>query len=159
MTVADPAPVTAVSPYSRQMIAAWLIIPPMSVTTAPRRSNTGPQLGAVPRVTRISPSWTAARSAVSITTRAMPSARPGEAAMPVSSSLSSEPDSHAPTRSVVIPNSMIVNGSVMTAGGSFIAGVHCHRRPVQRLTLSHAPSEARLRSCDIDQDLDPAALI
>ena len=29
-----PVPVTAGSPYSRQTIAAWLIIPPMSVTMA-----------------------------------------------------------------------------------------------------------------------------
>ena len=49
-------PVTAGSPYSRQTIAAWLIMPPMSVTVAPMRPNTGPQLGAVMRATRISPS-------------------------------------------------------------------------------------------------------
>ena len=34
----------------------------------------------------------------------------------------SPPDSQELTRSLVIPNNMIVNGSVMTCGGSFIAG-------------------------------------
>ena len=66
VVVAEPVPVTAGSPYSRQTIAAWLIIPPMSVTTAPMRPNTGPQLGAVMRATRISPSCSSSSSAASL---------------------------------------------------------------------------------------------
>ena len=45
--VAKPVPVTAGSPYSRQTMAAWLIMPPMSVTHARILGNTGAQLGAV----------------------------------------------------------------------------------------------------------------
>ena len=43
--------------------------------------------------------------------------------MPVSSSPAVDPDEPAArSRSVVMPHSMIVNGSVITSGGSFIAG-------------------------------------
>ena len=40
---ADPVPVTAGRPYSRQTIAAWLIMPPMSVTVALILPKIGPQ--------------------------------------------------------------------------------------------------------------------
>ena len=42
VVVAVPVPVTAGTPYSRQTIAAWLIMPPMSVTVAPILPKTGP---------------------------------------------------------------------------------------------------------------------
>ena len=42
--------------------------------------------------------------------------------MPESLSLVALPSSHLPTLSLVMPQSMIVNGSVTTAGGSFMAG-------------------------------------
>jgi hypothetical protein len=47
--LAEPVPVTAGRPYSRQTIAACDIIPPMSVTVALILLNTGAQLGAVTR--------------------------------------------------------------------------------------------------------------
>ena len=117
LTVADPVPVTAGSPYSRQTIAAWLIIPPMSVTTAAIRPNTGPHDGAVIGATRISPSWIAETwSARRHHTRACP--RPLRARPPCRSARPSvsSPTSHCPTRSVVMPHSMIVNGSVIDLG-------------------------------------------
>src|SRR5215469_2226833 len=43
--VADPVPVTAGKPYSRQTIAACDIMPPISVTVARILPNTGSQLG------------------------------------------------------------------------------------------------------------------
>ena len=42
-----PVPVTAGRPYSRQTIAAWLIIPPMSVTVALILPKIGPHDGAI----------------------------------------------------------------------------------------------------------------
>ena len=42
---AEPVPVTAGRPYSRQTIAAWLIMPPMSVTVALILPKIGPQDG------------------------------------------------------------------------------------------------------------------
>ena len=44
--VANAVPVTAGSPYSRQTMAAWLIMPPESVTVPAMRRKTGAQLTA-----------------------------------------------------------------------------------------------------------------
>ena len=57
VAVAKPTPTTAGSPYSREMIAVWAIMPPTSETAAAMRPKTVAQLGAVIRQTRISPSW------------------------------------------------------------------------------------------------------
>src|SRR4029077_9732744 len=81
--VADPVPVTAGKPYSRQTIAACDIMPPISVTVARILPKTGPQLGAMTVATRMSPSWSRSRSSVVFTTRATPSTVPGEAGMPL----------------------------------------------------------------------------
>src|SRR5260370_40147358 len=54
--VPNAVPVTAGSPYSRQTMAAWLMIPPTSVTVAAIFPNTGAQLGAVSGATSTSPS-------------------------------------------------------------------------------------------------------
>ena len=116
--VPKPVPVTAGTPYSRHTIAAWLIMPPMSVTHAVILGNTGAQLGAVIGATRISPSSRSPTSSGENTSRATPSATPGEAAMPVMAPSSSPVPSHDATDSLVMPHSMIVNGSVITSGGS-----------------------------------------
>ena len=47
---------------------------------------------------------------------------PGDAAIPVRTDLSADPFNQRPTLSVVMPHSMMVKGSVITAGGSFSAG-------------------------------------
>jgi len=57
-----------------------------SETAAAMRAKTMDQLGAVSGQTRISPSSSSASSPTLWTTRAMPSARPGEAARPLNSS-------------------------------------------------------------------------
>ena len=121
---AEPVPVTAGRPYSRQTMAAWLIMPPMSVTVALILPKIGPHDGAVTGATKISPCWIWERSSASMITRARPSTRPGEAAMPLStpSSASSSLPSQDWTCSVVMPHSMRVNGSVMVCGGVFSAG-------------------------------------
>ena len=121
---AEPVPVTAGRPYSRQTMAAWLIMPPMSVTVAAILPKIGPQDGAVTGATRISPCWTSESWAASVTTRAGPSTTPGEAAMPrrPPPSTASPSPSHCCTCSVVMPQSMRVNGSVIEAGGVLSAG-------------------------------------
>ena len=68
-------------PSSRETIAAWQVIPPVSVTTAPARRSSGTQSGVVVGATRISPSPMLA-PAGSMTIRAGPSARPGAAPSP-----------------------------------------------------------------------------
>src|SRR4051812_24412587 len=127
--VPNAVPVTAGRPYSLQTIAAWLIIPPTSVTVALILPKTGAHDGAVSGATRISPSsispiWSAVEM-----TRAGPSTRPGEAANPVRtpSVLSPPALSQAATESDVMPQSMTVNGSVTTSGGTPRAGGadHC----------------------------------
>jgi hypothetical protein len=120
--VADPVPVTAGRPYSRQTIAACDIIPPISVTVARILPNTGPQLGAMTVATRISPSSSRSRSYAVLTTRASPSTVPGEAGMPLNMSDFSPPPSQALIRSEVMPQSIMVNGSVITGGAWFSAG-------------------------------------
>ena len=112
---AEPVPVTAGRPYSRQTIAAWLIMPPMSVTVALILPKIGPQDGAVTVATRISPCCTSESWSASVTTRARPSTTPGEAAMPrrPPPSTSSPAPSHCWTCSVVMPQSIRVKGSVM----------------------------------------------
>ena len=81
--VARPVPTTAGRPYSRHTIAACDITPPMSVTVALSFGNTGAQAGDVTVQTRISPSRTAAMSAWSRSTRAVPSTSPADAARTV----------------------------------------------------------------------------
>ena len=80
--VADPVPRTAGRLYSRATIAAWHMIPPASVTAAAILAKTGVQLAWVNGATRISPSLTSASCLTSRITRAVPSTRPGEPAMP-----------------------------------------------------------------------------
>ena len=53
--VAVPVPTTAGSPYSRETIAAWDMIPPMSVTVAAILEKIGAHAGEVIVQTRISP--------------------------------------------------------------------------------------------------------
>src|ERR1700749_2767028 len=53
--VPNAVPVTAGRPYSRHTIAAWLMIPPTSVTVAAILPNTGAHLGAVSGPTRARP--------------------------------------------------------------------------------------------------------
>ena len=100
------------------------MIPPMSVTVARIFPKIGAQLGAVSGATRISPSRTWSICAGLDTTRAGPSAIPGEAAIPVSTPGSSPPptDSHWAMLSSVMPQSMMVNGSVTRSGGTPSAG-------------------------------------
>jgi hypothetical protein len=81
--VPKAVPVTAGRPYSRHTIAAWLIIPPMSVTVAPIFEKIGAHDGAVSGATRISPSCTSPIWSADWMTRAGPSATPGEAANPL----------------------------------------------------------------------------
>src|SRR5690606_32491263 len=52
---AKPVETTAGMPYSRQTMAAWLIMPPMSVTTPATTEKAEAQDGAVIGATRISP--------------------------------------------------------------------------------------------------------
>jgi len=86
-------------------------------------SGMGAQLGAVSGATRISPSRTSLIWSGPKMTRAGPSSTPGEAAMPLSvpSSLA-PPPSQLAIESDVMPQSMIVNGSVTTSGGTPRAG-------------------------------------
>ena len=122
--VPKAVPVTAGRPYSRQTMAAWLIIPPTSVTVALILPKIGAHDGAVSGATRISPSWISPIWSAEKITRAGPSTRPGEAANPLSvpSSASSPVLSQAATESEVMPQSMTVNGSVTTSGGMPSAG-------------------------------------
>ena len=79
--------------------------------------------------TRISPSWTSASCSTSRMTRASPSATPGEPTMPGTVSvIPSDTRSHSCTRSVVMPNSMIVTGSVTAFGAKPRAGGGVQRR-------------------------------
>ena len=133
--VAKPVPVTAGTPYSRHTIAAWLIMPPVSVTVAWILPKIGAQLGAVNGATRISPSCNSPIWSAEKMTLATPSTMPGDAAMPRSSpSFASPPPSQALTLSEVIPQSMTVNGSVMTSGGTPSAGLG-----FALLSASHIP--------------------
>src|SRR4051794_38396816 len=118
--VPKAVPVTAGRPYSRHTIAAWLIIPPTSVTVALILPKTGAHDGAVSGATRISPSSISPISSADEITRAGPSTSPGDAANPerTPSSLPSPAVSHALTESDVMPQSMTVNGSVTTSGGT-----------------------------------------
>src|SRR4051812_45607878 len=112
--VALPVPTTAGMPYSRATIAAWDMIPPMSETVAAILPNTGVQLGEVTGATRISPSASLPMSRTSRMTRAVPSTTPDEPAKPVKvAPVESSADAHSRTRSLVIPQSMIVMGSVI----------------------------------------------
>jgi hypothetical protein len=122
--VPNAVPVTAGRPYSRQTMAAWLIIPPTSVTVALILPKTGAHDGAVSGATRISPSWISPIWSAVEMTRAGPSTRPGDAANPerTPSVLSPPALSHVATESDVMPQSMTVKGSVTTSGGAPSAG-------------------------------------
>ena len=77
------------------MIDAWAAALPLSVTTAAASLNSGVHAGAVIGATRISPDWSASKSAGPRTTRTGPVARPGEAGEPLTMASS---DRAAPTR-------------------------------------------------------------
>src|SRR5438034_9308752 len=113
--VPNAVPVTAGRPYSRHTIAAWLMIPPTSVTVAAILPNTGAQLGAVIGATSTSPSRRSAIPSADRMTRAGPSATPGEAAKPASPPVDSEPPSHYRTLPDAQPQSLTVNGERLTA--------------------------------------------
>ena len=55
--VAVPVPTTAGNPYSRDTIAAWDMIPPMSVTAAQILEKIGAHAGDVTVATSTSPAW------------------------------------------------------------------------------------------------------
>src|SRR6516225_10221515 len=141
--VPNAVPVTAGSPYSRHTIAAWLMIPPTSVTVAAILANTGAQLGAVSGATSTSPSRSSAIPSADRMTRAGPSATPGEAAKPASPPAASGPPSHCRTLSEVMPQSMTVNGSVMTSGGTPSAGGGDHWRSASMMPLRRAISRGQ----------------
>jgi hypothetical protein len=82
--VAPAAPTTAGRPYSRATTAAWLRMPPVSVTSAASDGKSGVQAGVVVAVTRMSPRSMRAKSSGPATTRAIPSATPADAAAPLS---------------------------------------------------------------------------
>jgi len=141
--VPNAVPVTAGSPYSRHTIAAWLMIPPTSVTVAAILPNTGAQLGAVSGATRISPSWISAMPSADRITLAGPSAMPGEAAKPDRPPSESAPRCHCAMLSEVMPHSMIVNGSVITSGGTPSAGGGDHLRSASMIPLRRAISRGQ----------------
>src|SRR3972149_4380829 len=108
-------------------------MPPTSVTAALIREKIGPQLGAVIGQTRISPSSTSSRSAALVMTRAEPSTAPGEAANPFNPP--SPPPNQVLMLSLVMPHSMMVNGSVTTSGGTPSAGGGDHWRSALTMAL------------------------
>src|SRR5262249_58368840 len=119
--VASPVPTTAGMPYSRATIAACDIDPPMSDTAALILANTGAQDGAVTGQTRISPSRSSPIWFTSVSTRALPSTTPDEAATPTSSSaggVSQEfiPPSVVPPRQRA-PRAVRAAGAPPRAGG------------------------------------------
>ena len=120
--VAVPVPVTEGTPYSRHTMAAWEVIPPMSVTAALILENTGAQAGLVFGTTMMSSCSKVTISSSSLSTRALPSTQPADDANPFSSFRSPDlvdaPSSQSWTRSVVTPQSMTVNGSATTSGGT-----------------------------------------
>ena len=138
--VPNAVPVTAGSPYSRHTIAAWLMIPPTSVTVAAILPNTGAQLGAVSGATSTSPSRRSPIPSADRMTRAGPSATPGEAAKPERPPSACAPPSHCRTLSEVMPQSMTVNGSVMTSGGTPRAGGGDHCRSAFMMPFRRAIS-------------------
>ena len=73
------------TPSSRLTIAAWQVVPPLSVTSAPARRITGTQSGFVIGATRISPPSSSRPSLGERRTRTLPDTRPGAAASPVTS--------------------------------------------------------------------------
>ena len=135
--LADPVPSTSGRPYSRATIAAWHMTPPASVTAAAIRPNTGVQLVEVKGATRISPSCKSSSCSMSRITRAGPSTTPAEPAIPgiVSVAVPSDVWSHSCTRSVVIPQCMIVTGSVTASGAWSSAGGGAQRRSASKIRL------------------------
>ncbi len=128
-------PVTAGSPYSRHTMAAWLMIPPTSVTVAAILPKIGAQPGAVSGAMSTSPSRRSPIPSAVRITRAGPSATPGEAAKPDKPPAPEEPPSHCRTLSEVMPQSMMVNGSVITSGGTPRAGGGDHCRSAFMIPL------------------------
>src|ERR1022692_3015105 len=137
LVVPNAVPVTAGRPYSRQTMAAWLIIPPTSVTVATILPKMGAQLGAVSGAIRTSPGRTSPIWSAPKMTRAGPSATTGDAPKPETepSAPSSDARSQPATLSEVIPHSMTVNGSVTTSGGTPSAGGALHSRSAARMAL------------------------
>ena len=134
--VALPVPTTAGSLYSRETIAAWDMIPPISETAAAIVPNTGVQLGEVTGATRISPGSSSPSRSTSRITRAGPSTTPGDPAKPVIvAAASASSAAHACTRSVVMPHSMIVIGSVIVSGTEPSAGGGVNRRIASMIRL------------------------
>ena len=88
--VAVPVPTTAGSPYSRDTIAAWDVIPPMSVTVAAILEKIGAHAGEV-IVRRGSRPGARCRGRPGRAAPRRPSTSPGDAAAPLSSLPSCEP--------------------------------------------------------------------
>src|SRR5688572_22460839 len=128
VATAFPVPTTAGSPYSRQTIAVWLMIPPTSETVAATRPNTGAHDGDVAGQTRMSPGSIDGSSEGWVMTRTGPSTTPGEPAVPRSTPSSESERSHSATVDVVIPQSITVNGSSIVVGGGPSAGGGSHAR-------------------------------
>ena len=97
--VASPVPTTQGMPNSLEIIAAWQVTPPSSVTIPLALFMAGTISGVVMVVTITSPSWTLSSSSRSLITFTVPDARPGLAPKPLimtSSSTSSSPDAASP---------------------------------------------------------------
>src|SRR5210317_1060954 len=99
----------------------------MSVTAALMLVKTGAHDGLVDGHTRTSPGCSLVMSLSILRTRAGPSTTPAEDAKPLISETSapavaSTPLSHSLTLSVVIPHSIMVNGSATSSGGTPRAG-------------------------------------
>ena len=135
---ARPVPTTAGRPYSRATIAACDITPPTSVTVALIVEKIGAHAGDVLPHTRISPGRTSPIWSTDLTTRAMPSTTPGEAAAPFRTEPPSCWRAHSCTRSVVTPHSMIVIGSVTASGVTPTAGGGVHSPSFLRISFRRA---------------------
>ena len=109
----------------------------MSETAAAIVPKIGVHAGAVSGLMMISPGRTSSSCVWSITTRAMPSATPGDAGIPRSCSMDDgeSPATHPAIRSGVIPNSMRLIGSWISAGGVPVAGGAGHVRSASRITF------------------------
>src|ERR1700750_2392457 len=155
--VPNAVPVTAGRPYSRHTIAAWLMIPPTSVTVASILPNTGGQPGAVSGATRTSPSRRSAIPSADRMTRAGPSATPGEAAKPDRPPAESGPPSHWRTLSEGVPPSRRAPGPAVVVVeqhlGHLVPGQQEHvvdvgeeiRGDQHPAEVAHLPPDHRMR--------------
>ena len=87
LRVASPVPTTHGMPSSRETIAAWQVIPPLSVTIAAERRISGTQSGEVMCVTSTSPLARLPESASVVRMRTAPLPEPGAPPSPCSSTL------------------------------------------------------------------------